>query len=330
VASQDNTTITVTPAVDMVGHPVSGGAFSVTLNRGQVYIGRATSALALTSIGGTSVTSNNDIAVTMANDLTSVLPVCGDINGDQLVPDRLAGQTFITLPGGLTAEGGTISDMVYVYPVQNNTVITVDGVVVATKNKGQYYEITNNGTTRLISTSKPAHVYQVGGFGCEVGGAVVPHVDCTGSTAIGAYRSSSETYKLNLLVKTGGEGSFTFNGNPGIITAAAFSTVPNTGGVWKWAQITLSGGQFPTGTGAIIKNTTPFHLGVINGGTTGGTRYGYFSNFGGFTPETDVTNNGIIDCNNSTVELSTSTTGTVYQWLLNGSNAFWTKLVYSC
>lgn len=67
-----------------------------------------------------------------------------DLNGDQLVPTRLAGKLFITLPGNL---GGTPSnpgsngpnDYVYVYPVKNATTLKVNGVSYGiSKNQGDF------------------------------------------------------------------------------------------------------------------------------------------------------------------------------------------------
>jgi hypothetical protein len=173
--------------------------------------------------------------------------------------------------------------------------------------------------TQTITTTKPSLVYQVGGFGCEVGGAVIPHLDCTGSNTVGVARSTSEPLFLNILIKAGGASSFTFNGSTSVITSADFQVVPNTGGEWLWAKKTISTSQLPSGSGAIIKNNRPFHLGITNGSGTGGTRYGYFSNFGAYTPDADVTNNGLV-CGATPVTVSTDAYGTAFQWQRNGFN----------
>ncbi len=314
VAKEDNTTITINPSVDLVGHPKTSGSFTKTLNKGEVYSARSNSTGNATyNVGGTIVTSNKDVAITMANDLQGTPSGCGDINGDQMVPTVIAGKKFITLPGKLTVLSDSISDLLYVYPTQDSTVITVNGTLVATKNRGEFYEIVSSSATHYITTDKPSLVYQVGGFGCEVGGAVIPQIECTGSTSVGIIRSTNENAFINLLVKSGGETGFTFNGSSSVITAADFSSVPNTGDAWMWAQKTLTTTEFPVGGGAIVKNSQPFHLGLTNGSAGGGTRYGYFSGFGGFTPDVDLT---II---NGQAELETDLTGTAYQWYRNGT-----------
>ncbi len=315
VATQDNTTITITPSVDLVGHTASAGAYTKTLNKGQVYTARATSHLGPNHVGGTIVTSDKPVAITMANDLTEPPGICGDLNGDQLIPVSKAGQEFILLPGGLTIGDvdPKISDLVTVYATENNTIVTVNGSNVDTINRAQFYQLANYNNTNYITTNKPAIVYQVSGFGCEVGGGVIPAIACTGSTTIGITRASTASLTLNILVKSGNEGKFTFNGSTSIITAADFSVVPNTNGEWKYVSKVIPTSTLAAGAGAIIKNSSPFHLAVINGGTTGGTRYGYFSGFGGFVP--DVT----LIVNQGKADLETDLDGTAYKWYRNGN-----------
>ncbi len=306
-ANEDNTTITINPSVDLMGHPKSSGPFNINLNRGQVYVAVASNlSNANENPGGTIITSNKRVAVTMGGDRQGTSSGCADMNGDQMVPTNMGGNTFITLPGKLNVSG--ITDLVYIYPTQDNTAIYVNGTLAATKNRGQFYEILSNNNTHYITTSNPSLVYQVGGFGCEVGGAVIPQITCTGSTSVSIVRSTDESCFINILAKSGTESGFTFNGNSSIITSADFTTVPNTGGAWKWAQKTLSTSVLPMGQGAVIKNDFPFHLGLINGAAGNGTRYGYFSGFGGFSPEVTLRyNNGqaILTCHDN---------GLGYQW----------------
>jgi hypothetical protein len=307
VASEDGTTVTITPSVNLVGHLKADGPFTVTLNKGQVYSARsAQTGNATYNVGGTIVTSDKPIAVTMANDHQGTPTGCGDINGDQLVPVNMAGNFFITLPGGLTVNG--ITDLVYVYATEDNTEVTVNGTIVDTIDLGGFYEIESYNNTFVINTDKPVLLYQLGGFGCEGGGGVIPQLDCTGSTTVGVQRSTTETCTLNLLVKSGDENGFTFNGSSSLIQGSSFSDVPNTNGAWKWAIISFNTTAFPAGTGGIVKNKKPFHLGFINGSGGGGTRYGYFSGFGAFEP------NAFVDANGPQGLLYTDLEGTAYQW----------------
>jgi len=308
VATEDNTTINITPSVDLVGHSKTDGSYTKVLNKGQVYVADAVSNLGLSHVGGSIVTSDKPIAVTMANDLVSPPGGCGDQNGDQLVSSSVAGTEFITLPGGLNVDG--ITDLVYIYPIADNTTISVNGISVGNRNRGEFYEVANTGQTLNITTDRPVMIYQLGGFGCEVGGAVIPTVTCTGSTTVGLVRSTSESFTLLLLVKTGGEGTFRFNGSTTVVTSADFSDVPTTNGEWKFARISLDETALPAAATATVKNVVPFHLGVINGGTSGGTRYGYFSSFSGFEPDVFLTPNTYGD-------LYTDVKASSYQWYRN-------------
>ena len=96
--------------------------------------------------------------------------------------------------------------------------------------------------------------------------------------------------------------------------------MPNTSGAYKYARKLISTATLAAGAGAIIKNTVPFQLGVINGSTSGGCRYGYFSNFSVYQPDVSVSNNATVCAtSNTTAMLSTSFVGTAYQWNRNGT-----------
>ena len=108
LATEDNTTITIDPnAAGIIAGTVSTATtatFTITLNKGEVYIITSATQAAANHLGGTIITSDKPIAVTMSDDSVS-LPTPGsgghDLNGDQLVPTRLAGKEFITSKGNL-------------------------------------------------------------------------------------------------------------------------------------------------------------------------------------------------------------------------------------
>jgi len=310
VATEDNTTVQIKPKVNLVGHG-KDTTFTIMLNKCQVYIAAAAGTNGVDQMGGTEVSSDKPITITMVTDLTEVPPVCGDLNGDQLVPESKGGTTFITLPGGLNVSGTT--DAIYIYAINNNTEITLNNTKVDTINRGEYYVYLNKGAVNYITTSDNVLVYQVAGFGCEVGGGVVPHLQCTGSTSVGVVRSSNEAFKVNILVKSGGESTFKYNGNATYFTAADFANVPGTNGTWKYTSKTISTSDLGVGKGAIINNTQPFHLGVIHGSGAGGTRYGYFSAFGGLEAEIDLSSEA------GEATLSTTLTGISYKWFVDST-----------
>jgi gliding motility-associated-like protein len=132
-------------------------------------------------------------------------------------------------------------------------------------------------------------------------------------------RSTSETMRLNIVVPNGGQGDFLFNGNAGVITATNFAVVPgNTD--WMFAQVTTLEGQIAVEAATRIENTsTPFHLGIINGGASSGTRFGYFSDYGALKYETSYEQ--LNPCLGDPLELDVNPIENgLYQW--TGPNNF--------
>jgi gliding motility-associated-like protein len=275
VATEDGTTVTIHPSQAMVGHP-AGTPFTVTLNRGQAYSCEAASPTGAAHLSGTLITSNKPIAVTTRDD--SVFPntgYCMDTAGDQLVPDRLAGVDFIVVKGYLDGP-----DNFYVLATEDATTVSIDSTEVAVLKEGESYRGTLSNPTAYIQTGKPAHVFHLSGFGCEVGGAIIPTIRCTGSQDASITRASSQYLALNILVPTAATGAFTFNGRAGLITADKFAPVPGTGGQWSYARISVSTADLPVGAVGSIKNSRGrFQLGLIHGDLNSTCRYGYFSDF---------------------------------------------------
>ena len=278
VATEDNTVVTITPSQDLVGHP-AGVPFEVALPvAGSTYAARAAGSESFQHATGTTVTSNRPVAVTLHDDSASGAMFgggCLDLMGDQLVPDDVLGTEYVAVHGYL---GG--HDRLQIVATTNNTSVSVDGAVVAVLQAGESHSHELNTPSAFIESSAPVAVWQSTGFGCELGGAQLPSVKCTGSNSTVFVRSTPEIMRLNVLVPAGGQNDFLFNGNPGVLTAGMFAPVPgNTN--WLFAQVTTLEGLIQVGQATRIENTsTIFHLGIINGGASSGTRFGYFSDYG--------------------------------------------------
>src|SRR5690606_5061330 len=133
----------------------------------------------------------------------------------------------------------------------------------------------------------------------------------------------NETFILTLLVPTGAEDAFELNGNPNLVEASDFSVVPGTDGLWQFAYISFSTGQIPVGTSQLLTNSEEvFSMGIINGGSSSGCRYGYFSEFASEIL-VDAGPNDIV-CANDTVQLNGSVEGgaTAGMWSVNGTGTF--------
>ncbi|TVQ84398.1 MAG: PKD domain-containing protein [Bacteroidetes bacterium] len=300
VATEDNTELTITPTRPVFPGRPAGVPFNINLNRGQsIAIApddyTASGQLAENRLAGTRVQSDKPIAVSTSDDSVRGLPGgCYDLIGDQLIPTSIIGTEYIAMRGRLT-----INEYFYVLATEPNTQVEIDGVIEAVLQPGEQFSWEFNKQTYFIKTSKPSYVYHVAGFGCELGGAVLPPINvCTGSTRVAFTRSlggANGRFFLNILARAGAEDGFIFNGDgPNtIIPAAAFQPIPGTVD-WLAAEFEFSNlADVPVGAASLIENTKDvFHLGIINGGPTAGTMYGYFSDFNPLNVQALITGDG--------------------------------------
>jgi gliding motility-associated-like protein len=315
VATQNNTTVTIFPTQNIVGH-VANVPFTILLNKGETYCSEAVSTSSALHLGGSVVIADKPVAVTLSDDTASGAPYggCADLMGDQLIPTNVIGQEYIALKGYLNGP-----DKVYVLAVSNGTQISVDGVPTATINAGQTYEHTLSNPAVYFQASQPVYVLHMSGFGCEVAEAILPPIVCTGSNVVAFVRSTNEFIAVNLLVPTGGENSFLFNGAAGIINGGSFNVVPGTGGSWKYAQINASAWLGAGQAGRIENANTKFHMGLIHGGASSGCRYGYFSDFASLSYSINVNDANL--CTGETLTMVTNNLpGATYNWI--GPNGF--------
>ncbi len=318
VATDNNTTVTITPSNNIVGN-AAGVPFNITLNRGQTYSATATSQAAAQHLMGSTVTADKPIAITIKDDLMSgaAFGGCADLGGDQIVPIDYIGTKYAVVRGFLNAP----FDKVFVLATQNGTTVSVDGVLVTTINTGQTYMVDMPNAARFIETSSPVYVLQLSGFGCELGISILPPIECTGSTSVAITRSTSESLFLNLIVRTGGQNNFLFNGAAGVINGASFAPVPGSGGLYQYAQVTISTAQLAAGAAAIVSNTSDFfHLGIIHGTASGGTRFGYFSNFNRI--EVDADGFSVPVCEGFPIQLNANSPFSSATFVWTGPNSF--------
>ncbi len=309
VATEDNTVVTITPSKNIVGHSANI-TFTINLSLGQTYSAAATSILANQHLGGSKIESNKPIAVTLKDDVIG-FRVCADLAGDQLIPIDYIGRNYIIMKGFLE-----IPDRVHVLATENNTQVTINNSTVATLNEGQTYVYRLAEGAVFINANKNVYVMQLSGFGCEIGKAILPSVECTGSKQVAFTRSTADNFYLMLLVESGGEFNFELNNNATIINGNQFLNVPNTNGKWKYVTSQFNTNLIGVGTNTIVTNkTNRFHLGVIHGTPNNGTRFGYFSDFSRFEKTQALADKTVL-CEGENLGLIGNTT------LVQG--AFWT------
>lgn len=287
VATEDNTTIQINLSQEGVGHAAKE-PFTIVLNKGQSFAVNALGFLGAQHIGGSSVSADKPICITIYDDSIGPAPPAPanrDIVGDQILPEDKIGNEFIIIRGDLTFTGSINQDFFYVLATKDNTEIAINGTPTAIINRGEIYEGTLTETSAYIKTTYPAYVYQLTGNAGEMASTNLPNIRCTGSNLVSFVRSTTEDFQLNILCKSTQVNGFLLNNQANIINASFFEDVPGTNGVWKAARINVDNlpqinSLIPSGRSTVITNSVGlFHLGFLNGNANSGSRLGYFSNF---------------------------------------------------
>jgi gliding motility-associated-like protein len=275
LAIDDDTRVTITPKNNLTGIP-SGVATTIILQKGQTYTCEASSNIANQRPGGTIVEANKKIAISTKDDsINYSVGGCSDTAGDQLIPDCLAGNEFAIMKGYLFG-----SDHFYIFAITNGTVIKINGIQVATINAGDFYKGQFSDASLFIEASQPVHVFHITGFGCELGGAILPSLINDGSSSISLTRASNEELFINILSPSSIINAFQINGSSTLIDASQFTVVPGSSGKWMTARINLPQTIVPAGNNFQVTNSLgKFHAGMIHGGQSSTCRYGYFSDF---------------------------------------------------
>ena len=284
IATQDNTSVTITPSQNLQGSSHTANVpFTILLNRGQVYSFASSSQAGTGHLDRTTVTSDKPIVVDVSDDSATPNGSNQDLVADQLVSSELAGTEYIVVPSPAAANNtvsGSLSDYLFVYPLENNTDITIysstsesgfplNQTPFTAQNRGQRvsYHFTNNYPV-FVSATKPVLVFQVTGAGNELGGTLLPHIYCTGSTRA-SYKpephvSGSAHVKhiyLTLVCNQAYTNGFQINGSSSYLSASDWKTVP--GHTFKYCRKEIT--SFNTATAIRITNSLgKFHLGVID------------------------------------------------------------------
>ena len=287
VATQDSTWVTITPRNNLIGQN-SNVPFQRLLMRGQTLACIAAGSGGLQKVTGSLIVSDKPIAVTYSDDAVydPSYGTCRDMIGDQLVPVQSVGQDYIVGRGILTNGNNSMPDRYYVTSTDTGTVLRINGSPVHSfTSAGETYLLTVYNPSEYIETTKPVYVFHVTGMGCEIGGALLPRINCTGSRQVRFHRYTGDSLFLIAIVENGGQSLFTLNANPALLSASDFSSLP--GNQW-WVARKNIGLLVPTnGTISLLNSQFNFHAGIISGSPDGdgqpssnAIRYAYFSDYG--------------------------------------------------
>jgi hypothetical protein len=273
VASEDNTTLTVTVSQACEGGIAAGQTLTNTLNRGQSLQFRSNSGEAGSQLRGTVIISDKPVAVNSTDDMVYA-GTAADLIGEQLVPVDLTGNAYIA------TSSGSGKEMVCLFPIESGDTkifVNTSSTPLVTLNpsgiKEYTYTMPASGGVQFTSDGNRFIAFQITGTGAantELGGTMLPNLLCTGSHEI-AYKALFGTPRVSLLVRDEDKDNFTLS-IPVSIPGTLFTSI---GGGWSTYV-----GQLPALGGTIrVKNSSGlFHFGVLD--AEGGTcSYGYFSNY---------------------------------------------------
>ncbi|PKR81324.1 hypothetical protein CW751_04510 [Brumimicrobium salinarum] len=270
VATEDNTTVLITPRADIVGR-TKDATFSITLNEGQTYSARDLDPLPSSSLSGSIVSVDKPVAVTIFEDGLEN-GTCADAIGEQMTNTESLGNKFVV------HKGTGNDDRIYVLATENGTNFTVNtsSTTNASISWGESYEFQLTDDVAYISSNKPVYVYHVSSMGCELSLASVPNVYCAGNNKTSIYRTSTDDFGVVVYTRSGNEGMFTVNGAPASINASDFVSVPGTSGDLMVAQKFFTTAEIPVGTLVDIENSNDvFGLAVLSGNSGDGYSYNY-------------------------------------------------------
>lgn len=327
VATANNTVVKVRPSKPLYGHP-GDTLIIIRLNAGETYSLRKTNTFAINNPIGTSVESNKPIAITLKDD-SVINGACRDLLGDQLIPVEVAGNEYVVLRGFLSSQ-----EYLFITATENDTEIFVNDATQprAILSKGQVHRYPIAGASTYVRASKTIYVFHVTGFGCEMGMAILPSIDCKGSTQIGFSRTTAEFFGLNIMVRKEGIGGFRLNGSTTLVPSTAFSAVPGTNDKWYAAQLSFQTNQILVGQASLISNTqNSFQIGIINGNASTTCKYGYFSAF-----STLFIGDDFAICEGQTATLDAGADKESYEWNTGATSQkitiadpgkYWVKIV---
>jgi len=275
MATENNTVVEITAPVALQGGVAAGTTVTVTLQQGQSYVVRSSGTGASAHLHNTTIHSNKPIVVNSTDDSVASGQGCVDLIGEQIVPISMIGSRYVAIRNYSSYTGNF--ERVYVFPVHDSTTVWFNGVS-QTVLLGDYINYQLTDTATLITSDQPVAVFQITATGCEQGGTMLPHLECTGSYSVSHLRPNIASMIVTLVTETAHVGNFTLNGSSTAITAADFHPLaadPTLSYCLKDISNIVSTGSVMT----LTNSSGRFQLGILDGDNGGSCSYGFFSDY---------------------------------------------------
>lgn len=159
VATNDGTDVTITPTNALIGGYSADTPFTITLNRGEAFLGQATTRGTGGDLSGSSITSTQPVAVTNGNVCTNV-PV-GNTACDHLFEMAHPVHSWTTESIAAPLPNRPTGSIYRVLASEDNTTIEQNGAVVATINAGEFYETPTVPGAQRFTANNPIFATQL-------------------------------------------------------------------------------------------------------------------------------------------------------------------------
>lgn len=246
VATEDNTSIAITPSQETLEGDPAGTTFNITLDAGdsyQVQAAASTGAGAAGDMSGSQITADKRVAVFSGNHRTRIPAdlCCYDHVYYQMTPVNALGRNYITTPLRYYDDATDTTplrsyDVFRVMAVRDNTDVDISGTLISL-NQGEVYEFTTQGNNipQIISASEPVLVGQFSA-GRDIDGIedadpflmiVNPNEQIINEITFDAFDINGiSAYLVNVLALTSEVNGITLDGAP--VDPADFEVVPGT------------------------------------------------------------------------------------------------------
>ena len=333
VASEDNTTVKITPTRYTDKGKTANEPFTVVLNKGQSYQVQAgsTDPFGIEDLTGSYVTADKPIAF-FSGAKAVTIPVTGFVAAsydhlyEQMPPTSTWGKEFYVVP-----LKGRSRDTYRVLAAEDGTVVKIDGInYVVTLNRGQYYEFELSSTqaSRIMSSKKillaqycrSQRADASSGIGDPFMIIISPITQKINDVTFVAYESSKikNIFFINIITLTSGIGNMMLDG---VNISSSFSPFPNN--EYSYAQVSTT-----KGTHRLLNTDTKagFLAFIYGFGDSGNTEsYGYGVGFN-LNNELDIVGNWTtftpVICQGKQIKLSVENSFDSYLWSTGETGPF--------
>lgn len=334
VASEDNTTVNITPSRYTDQGKTANLPFTVTLNKGQSYQVQAgnTDPIGIEDLTGSYVTANKPIAF-FSGAKAVTIPVTGFIAAsydhlyEQMPPTSTWGKEFYVVPLKLRSR-----DTYRVLAAENNTTVRIEGTgTVITLARGDFYEfyLNSNQACRIISNRKillaqfcrSQRADENNGVGDPFMIILSPVVQKISDVTFEAYESAKirNIFYVNVITETKDVAGMYLDG---VNISSSFMPFPN--GIYSYAQIPTSKGTHRLLNTADKGGFLAFIYGFGNSGSTESYGYGV-----GFNLDIQLDLGGSFDiadtlvvCQGAEVKLDAGDYFETYRWNTKDTTSF--------